>query len=279
MVVSVEINRLTKCPMQAILQASLPYDISRQRLPGVRGCKIEEWLSVDDAFSAQMALRENLIETKRDQVIALTPTGEPAAHELLAYLLDWIEAYGRGYRVENACIRRPDGVTVAIDRSDPLGTVGRLVQEDICLLEKVGDVHVMTAAVVCFPASWRLAEKIGRPLTDIHMPVPQYDATLARRVQKLFDAVQLDQPIWRYNALNYADPSLFQPYKRSGEGIVQPGPDMRRYLRSERQTILRLPETNACVFSIHSFVLDRLADGFADVVGDYSVPEMSRSIE
>ena len=67
-------------------------------------------------------------------------------------------------------------MTVAIDRGDPMGTLGHLVQEDLCLMEKRGEEHVLTAAVLCFPASWRLADKIGRPLEAIHVPVPEYDA-------------------------------------------------------------------------------------------------------
>jgi hypothetical protein len=56
-------------------------------------------------------------------------------------------------------------------------------------MERRGDEHVLTAAVLCFPASWHLADKIGRPLTTIHVPVKVYDETLARRVQRLFDGV------------------------------------------------------------------------------------------
>ena len=111
-------------------------------------------------------------------------------------------------------VRRPDGVTVAIDRADPLGTLGHLVQEDLCLMEKRNEAHVLTAAVLCFPASWRLAEKIGRPLEAIHAPVPEYDPKLARRVQRLFDGVQPGRPLWRVNALRYADPALHQPRAR-----------------------------------------------------------------
>jgi hypothetical protein len=39
---------------------------------------------------------------------------------------------------------------------------------------------------------------------------------------------------------------------------VQPSADAEYpYLRSERQCVLRLPKTRACVFSIHTYVLAR----------------------
>lgn len=241
--------------MSVILQTDIPYDARQPGLPGVRPLDMADWLIRDDAFAEQMALRARLLSERRDEVLAVTDAGQAAAEELLDVVLEWLAGRGQGYLVGAEEVTRPDGVRVTIRRDDPLGTLGHLVQEDLCLLQSDGAQHVLSAAVVCFPASWRLAEKIGRPLIDIHGPVPDYDASLARRVQRLFDGVRPDRPMWRFNALNYADPSLFQPdrrgdeYARSGQGDG--------YFRSERQCILRLPKTRACVFSIHTFVMER----------------------
>jgi hypothetical protein len=140
-----------------------------------------------------------------------------------------------------------------------MATLGHLVQEDLCLMEKRGEEHHLTAAVLCFPASWRLSEKIGRPLTDIHVPVPEYDEGIAKRVQRLFDGVQVGRPLWRFNALRYAEPDLFQPRaRREPDGAQARG---LPYLRSERQCVLRLPDTAACVFSIHTFVVRAAGSG------------------
>ncbi|MFB9149609.1 heme-dependent oxidative N-demethylase family protein [Roseovarius ramblicola] len=240
--------------MTAILQRSLPTDMAeRRKLPGIVPLDPAAWLRVDEAFAAQMAERARLLSERRDDVIAVTGGAGPAMDELLQFVLDWLTAHGDGYAIGAKEVRRPDGVTVAIDRADPMGTLGHLVQEDLCLMERRGEEHVLTAAVLCFPASWRLAEKISRPLTAIHVPVPEYDEGIARRVQRLFDGVQPGRPLWRFNALNYADPALHQPRSR-----VQPGETADLpYLRSERQSVLRLPETRACVFSIHTWVIAR----------------------
>ena len=241
--------------MTEILQKSLPYDVATGRpLPGVAPLTLADWLMVDEAFGGQMAERARLLRDQREDVLAVTPEGAAAAQELLEYVLSWLADHASGYVLRDETVTRPDGVEVKLDRGDPMGTLGHLVQEDLCLMEKQGDEHVLSAAVLCFPASWRLAEKIGRPLTSIHVPVAEYDAGLARRVQRLFDGVQVDRPLWRFNALRYGDPTLHQPRSR-----VQPstkgGADYP-YLRSERQCVLRLPKTRACVFSIHTFVID-----------------------
>ena len=239
--------------MTGIFQSRLPYDVEAQpRLPGIAPLDPAQWLMVDDAFAAQMAERARLLAAQRDAVLAVTPEGRAAAEELLEYVLAWLREHAPGYDVTGDAVRRPDGQRVVLDRADPMGTLGHLVQEDLCLLQKQGDEHVLTAAVLCFPASWRLADKIGRPLTGIHVPVPEYDDAIARRVQRLFDGVQVGRPLWRFNALRYEDPALFQPFKRQAPQPVDR--DGLPYLRSERQCVLRLPETRACVFSIHTFV-------------------------
>ncbi|MGI3171427.1 heme-dependent oxidative N-demethylase family protein [Pseudooceanicola sp. C21-150M6] len=240
--------------MQPILQSHIPYDTTELRLPGTRPLGTENWLLRDDAFAAQMALRDRLIAQSRERVIGLLPEGQAAALELLDTVLRHLGA-DAGYIVLAEAVRRPDGVMVTLDRSDPLGTLGRLVQSDFCLLEKTeGQAeHVLTGAVLCFPAGWTLAEKLGRPLIRIHKPVPAYDETLAKRVQRLFDGVQVGRPLWRFNHLGYVDPALFQP-RREGENKYGAKRE-HRYIRSERQTMLRLPETGAVVFGIHTFVV------------------------
>ena len=241
--------------MTEILQTRTPHDVTAPKpLPGVAPLEVAEWLLVDEAFAGQMVERERLLAERRDEVLAVTEAGQGAAAELLEHVLGWLAEHAPAYEVSGTQVLRPDGVTVTVDRGDPMGTLGRLVQEDLCLLEKQGDEHVLTAAVLCFPASWRLAEKIGRPLTDIHVPVPAYDDGIARRVQRLFDGVRVGRPLWRFNVLSYADAELFQPERREESGASGDA-EGYPFLRSERQCVLRLPETRACVFSIHSYVL------------------------
>lgn len=240
--------------MTPILQDAIPHDVTAPRpLPGIAPLDMADWLLVDEAFGPQMAERARLLAERRDDVLAVTEGAGPATEELLQFLLDWLRDHGEGYDISAKSVRRPDGVSVPIDRADPMGTLGHLVQEDLCLMERRGEEHVLTAAVLCFPASWRLGEKIGRPLTTIHVPVPAYDDGIARRVQRLFDGVQPGRPLWRFNALAYAEATLHQPRPRArpAEGGAYP------YLRSERQCVLRLPETRACVFSIHTYVMAR----------------------
>lgn len=237
--------------MTEILQKSIPYDVFSPRpLPGIQPLDPADWLLTDDAFAAQLAYRDALLRDRRDAVLAMDEEARPAAEELLDLVLSL------AYPDAAETVTRADGVTVAVDRTDPMGTLGRLVQEDLCILQKRGDEHVLTAAVLCFPASWRLDEKFMRPLIGIHDPVESYDTKLATRVQRLFDGVQPGRPLWRFNALWYADPNLHQPRSASTpRKVPEAGGD--GFLRSERQSVVRLPQTRAVVFSIHTYVLAR----------------------
>ena len=241
--------------MTPILQSSLPFspwmDPRTARLPGVLPIDGDDWLRVDDAFAGQMAERDRLFAQKPDSVHTLQDKGRAAATELYHTILARLVMVA-GYRVGTASVLRPDGVEVALTPDQPLATLGRLVQEDLCLMERSGDEHVLTGAALCFPASWSLCEKIGRPLTGIHIPVPGYDEGIARRVQRMFDAIRVEQPLWRMNALVYVDATLHQPRREA-----DPRTDRRggSFVRAERQCFVRLPLTRAVVFSIHTYVV------------------------
>ncbi|NBE08713.1 heme-dependent oxidative N-demethylase family protein [Paragemmobacter ruber] len=240
---------------EPVFHDALPHmpwtDARTWRLPGMLPCEAEDWIRQDEAFAGQMAERDWLIATRQPLVHALLPEGRAAAAELLAVVLDLL-ARRPGYGVAGDRVTRPDGAVVRVDAAFPMVTLGRLVQEDLCLMQKQGEESVLTGAILCFPASWTLSQKIGRPMTGIHKPVHHYDEDIARRVQRLFDMVRVGQPLERYNALVYDDPALHNPRL---EFDKRPYAVERLYMRSERQCILRLPQTQAVVFSIHTYLV------------------------
>jgi len=156
-----------------------------------------------------------------------------------------------GFVRRGAVMRCPDGREVDLEAA-PLVVMGRLVQEDFCLLHKPQGCseHVLSAAVLCFPASWTLAEKIGRPLGRIHAPVEGYAGAMQTRVQRLLDGVQIGRPLWRSNLIS-SGATLFMPKREADKPAPQEGSS---YLRAERQTLLRLPQSGAVLFSIRTYV-------------------------
>ena len=235
--------------MPVILQTTLPEThVAGARLPGTAPCPPDSWITVDEAYAAQMAYRSSLLAEKTADVLYENAGTSSIGNEVLDEVLALLPA--KGFLVSDTSVTCPDGRVVTIARDAPLWTLGHIVQEDICVLQKQGDEHVMTSAVLCFPANWRLAEKINRPLTGIHEPVHEYDDNIAKRVQRLFDGVQVGRPLWRYNRLPYVDADLHQPYKRAVTDVMP-------YIRSERQCVVRMPVSQAVVFTIHSYMVAR----------------------
>lgn len=247
-----------EAPLEALDRASVtiappplePYLAGPTRLPGLRPMT-GGWTQVLADHAAQLALRDRLVAGRRDAVIAMLDEGRAPAGELLSLLSAEGDRGGAFPRVERPeALRRADGALVPVHRADPMATVARLVAEDFCLLtRRDGEAEYrLVAAALCFPSRWSLAEKLGRPMTAIHDPVPDYDADLARRVARVFDALAPARPVERANWLIHADAALHQPVGRAWDGRDT------YFLRTERQTLRRLPVSGAVAFGIRTSV-------------------------
>jgi hypothetical protein len=243
--------------METVLHSHLPFapwvDSRTRRLPGILPLEMSDWLRVDEAYAGQMRLRDDLIAARPGDVIGHTAQAAAAVAELYDFTLVHLpEEFSRvGDR-----ITRPDGVTVTLDPALPLATLGRLVQQDLCLVQEgEGGEHLLTAAVLCFPAGWTLAEKLGRPMMRIHQPVAKYTEEVGRRVQRLLDAVRPETPLWRANA-HLSRARLFNPLPEDAPKDTSDQGEMP-YVRSERQCLLRLPRSRAVLFSIHTYLVRR----------------------
>ena len=179
---------LRRAPMTPFMQ---------ERLPGMTPLNPGEWLDRDEAFDAQMAYRDRLVVDAADLV--LKGEGCAGSGELLSFVLSLLATHDEGYVIGETEVTRPDGVTVPLDSTRPFATLARLVQEDLLILSKGEDAleHVLIGGALLFPSRWSFEEKMNRPLIGIHDRVPAYDDGLARRVQRLFDALQSDRPLVR----------------------------------------------------------------------------------
>ena len=233
-----------------ICQKELPVkpwmEAKTRRLPGIQPVKAGEWLLRDDAFAAQMGYRDALISTRLNTVFRAAPESLPMQEELLETVLAALDS---GYKKGRAVLR-PDGVSVPLDGA-PLLTAARLVQEDLLIMDMAAEPR-LTAAALCFPASWSLDEKFGAGLMAIHGYVDEYTDEMATRVRRMFEAIRPEQPLLRAIFLRYAEADLHQPLRNGEE---KPAPKNDGFVRVERQTLRKLPRTGAVVFGIHTYVI------------------------
>lgn len=137
-----------------------------------------------------------------------------------------------------------------------LAQVARAHWEDVCLLQTdgAGEPYRLTAAAVAFPTDWRLDEKMGQGLTAIHAPIHGYAEQLAAGVDHFFNILPPGEIFGRANWFIVADHAwryLPQDDPAARFAHVTPANAATAlFVRCERQTLRRLPETGAMLFTI-----------------------------
>jgi hypothetical protein len=257
--------------------ARTPYDGSAIPFTiGLKPLDPAEWIEPDAFLAEHLDQKEALFANARDAVFAAEPATLAAQDEVLALLADHLtERFPDLYRRHGEVIEIvPAGRSVALDAEPdtPLVTAARLVQEDLVLMRKSESGWRLVGAALCFPSSWSLAEKFGRPLDEIHAPVPGFAAGTrpAALIARIFDNLQVDQPVERLNWSLQEDDRLHHPRSKGQRnaavrpetgGLLGDDPLASTFIRVERQTLRRQPQSGDILFTIriHLDPLRRLA--------------------
>ena len=212
---------------------------------GTRALDPERWFLVDDEWEPQRAQAARLLATERDEVLVGgdEPAVQAAAEELDDVVRTWL---GREPR------RSPTpAVTDPREPLEVLASTRLLVADDLCLLLPGEDGWQLAAGCVCFPSYWRPRDRIGGPLDGVHAVVPGYPGVLADRVDGFLGRLRPGQGVWRRNWLVHDVADLHLPSWVDDVERPTPVPE-GRWLRSERQTLVRLPSVEAVVFTIRT---------------------------
>lgn len=191
-----------------------------------------------------------------ERVYAQLSRSLPAQRELRALLLRHLRRdHSRHYSATAGCLRwRAGGAALQwpLAGAEPLWCASQWVADDLCILEPGERGYALTAASLSAPSYWRLEEKIGRPLDAIHAPVPGFARKIGAQVARFFDHLLPEYPVCRGNWSVVSSPELLQRGggEARGKGL---------YLRVERQSLRRLPQTGAVVFGIR-VTINPLAD-------------------
>lgn len=258
-----------------------PYDGSSKPFSiGLKPLNLAEWIEVDGDLDMYLAEKRRLYGTVPDNVFVEEPDTREAQREVL----DLIEAHLARYNPEllersrdsagsnaarpvgearNGVARTGDDIT-----EPPLQTASLLIQEDLILMRKGDDGWRLAAGSLCFPSSWLLTEKFGRPLHEIHAPVPDFGVGTrnAELIERMFDKLQ-GQAVLRWNWSLQAGNELYLPFshqQRIDRAINRPSKfstdeiAAQAFIRVERQTLRKLPVSGDILFTIRIH-LDPLA--------------------
>ena len=243
-----------------------PYDGSAKPFTiGLKPLDPARWLEVDGYREAYLAEKRRLYAEMPDKVFVAEEETQEAQREVLEMIIGHLDKCCPVLKVE-----LPPELTVET-RNDgdlaahPLHAASLLVQEDLVLMRRNEDGWRLVAASLCFPSAWSLQEKFGRPLQDIHTPVPGFGrgTRSAELIERMFDKLQVPQPVERMNWSLQAGPALYMPLSNVGrqERAEQkpsrfPEADVaaNAFIRVERQTLRKLPKSGDILFTIRIYL-------------------------
>jgi dimethylamine monooxygenase subunit A len=242
---------------------------------GLLALPAEQWIEIGEDYAAQLGEKRKLFAARHGDVLQALPEAEAASAEALALLLDHLRTYHSerfafdGDKLRN--LATDEDFDLAHSPLHPLEQAGRLIQEDFCILQPDeagrGDTYRLTAGAVCFPSNWKLSDKIGRALADVHGPVPGYAEKLGAPVDRFFKNLAAGTIMARANWLLHATPELFQAGHKldaaTAAAITPENAGEKLWLRVERQTLRRLPQSGAVLFTIRTHIT-QLCDAIRD---------------
>lgn len=187
-----------------------------------------------------LALRGALLDSEPHHYALVPGSDSDATGEALSWLGS---VGGRGF----------DGILDA----------GRSLEPDwVVVCRKDATAPRVESGVVCFPSHWSLPEKAGLPMTEVHAPVPRFNAALGAKtgtfLDRLAPGAAWERENWGLSADDALDhhPRLAHPKLTGGES-----PD-RIWIRLEQQLLAGLSGSSV-LFGIRVTChrLDRLCGG------------------
>jgi hypothetical protein len=254
----------------------LPYfpfvDDTFKMMMGVTPLHERGLIEVDsEQYREEIALKQTLLADAYDEYFRAPAVTELAQWDVVALLLqDMVARYphyfellinGKQWTWRNRLLNDETRFIMGECASlplPPLDWVGRQMQEDLLILSgNAADGMPLVAGQLCFPNGWCLDDKMGKSFLGIHDEVPLFAHYLGRSSSLLLERLKPERPVWRVNWSLKATPRLnLTPRFFSEEQqahLTREDIGARCFLRLERQTLSRLPQTGDILFTIHTY--------------------------
>ncbi len=226
---------------------------------GLQPLAESDWLRRPNDAAARLAERHALVATRLPEVWARTPG--PAVDAAIAatatLLAGAAHASGRTLPAAPGDTAIPEALAALPGCDRALLGAGLQVCEDLCVLLPSGPDHVLHAALLCAPSFWRLHEKLGQPLPVVHGPVAGLEAKLGARIRAFLQNLPANRVFTRGNWHLHTTGERFHPAPDDwtrARGLAAADIAARLWLRCERQTLRRVPGSEALLFTILVYV-------------------------
>lgn len=228
---------------------------------GLRSMQWDDWIELDNEYLKYHSLKASRIAERGDKCCKTAPEAWNAAVELLEELCGYLpERYPSLFQslengkqgVKNLLTGEAIDITyrLTVEKEDPMQICACLVQDDLAIMvERTDGQYYLLAGAILLAGFWRLEDKFGMPLSEIHTSgdVPQYKEKLEKGMLNMFKRLQPEKPVLRNNYFIQVDDNLAWSESLGSEdeeGINWASADKIEgvgsvYFRSERQSLRR----------------------------------------
>ena len=128
---------------------------------------------------------------------------------------------------------------------------GEIIEPDFLLLNaNAGGEFTLRGGCVCFPSSWSLEEKIGRPLEESHGVVPELNEQIGKQIHTFLGRLTPGTAWLRHNWGLSRSPELNQHPRRALPRLEASARIDEVWLRVEHQALVALPQSEGILFGI-----------------------------
>ena len=246
---------------------------------GTRPMDPTQWLDIGPDHGPFLREKQARLKANSLPFYRTTPGSLPAQTELrdrvVAHLLT--QHADVFTMAEGRLLDHVEGTSHALDSPgvEPLAAISQFLEEDFILLQQVDGQDQITAASNAYSSSGRIVASVECSITFAHKFVPTLNDQLGPRIDRVLGNIKVDAPVERFNwlltpiasrlfpenphaanmaAVSNINASLTDDPSRVGEVL---------WIRVERQTLLRLPESGALAFSIYTY-----SDPLSSIAGD-----------
>ncbi|KFY01814.1 hypothetical protein O988_02539 [Pseudogymnoascus sp. VKM F-3808] len=209
---------------------------------------------MDKNYLDRVTLRQKAIAEYPSTMVGHLEGSRPAVEELYKFLFDrllpvrWPQMFQRSNE----------------SSTEALNHIGSNLDEDFLMLlpSDDGDGYTMKAFATCFASGFDASEKLGLKLRDIHGPVPKYMNILNKSMDRYFSALEVGKFKRRLNWTVVTNDKLVTPFEithfhdgKHTSADHTGGVEVENtYQRTEMQSLFRLPQSGAIVFTIKTYM-------------------------
>jgi hypothetical protein len=237
---------------------------------GLRPIRPENWILIGADHVEMMRQKHDRLNRFRPYYYRTLPESLPAQRELrnrvTAHLLsDHPESFQNTGSVVHSVLTNQT-LDPNDDSIEPLLQLSYLIEEDFMLLNENDGIPRITAAANAYSSSGRLVASVGHGMEWTHAPVPQLTQKLGSKITRVIRSVHAATPCERFNWQLTPMASVFfphdDPHAANAAAMQHISAELRRdparaaellWIRVERQTLSRLPDSNTVAFSLHTY--------------------------